>query len=111
MIMYKVVINGCYGGFGLSQLALNTLYKNYPDMVGVYKNYRGEDEMYLSDEIERHDKRLVEVVENLGSEVASGDCANLVIETIYNPIYRVSEYDGYESIHTQDMEEGWIVIN
>ena len=108
---YKVVINGCYGGFGLSQLALSVLYKNYPNMVEMHKNYRGEEVMYLSNEVERHDKRLVEVVEALGSELASGDCANLVIETIYNPVYRVSEYDGYESIHTQDMDDGWVIIN
>ena len=109
--MYKVVINGCYGGFGLSQLALSILYKNYPDTVEVYKDYRGEDVMYLSDEVERHDKSLVEVVEALGSELASGDCANLVIETIYNPVYRVSEYDGYESIHTQNIDDSWVIIN
>ena len=108
---YKVVINGCYGGFGLSQLALSVLYKNYPDMVEMHKDYWGEEAMHLSDEVERHDKRLVKVVEALGSELASGDCANLVIETIYHPVYRVSEYDGYESIHTQDMDDSWVIIN
>ena len=108
--VYKVVINSCYGGFGLSQSALNILYKNHPDMIEVYEDYRGQEVMYLKDEVARHDKRLVEVVESLGSKGASGDCANLVIETIYNPIYRVSEYDGYESIHTQDMDEGWVII-
>ena len=109
--MYKVVINGCYGGFGLSQLALNILYNNHPDMVGVYEDYRGKEVMYFRDEVERHDKRLVEVVGALGSEDASGDYANLVIETIYNPVYRVSEYYGYESIHTQDTGRGWAIIN
>ena len=108
---YKVVINGCYGGFGLSQSALNILYKNYPDMVEMRKDYWGEEVMYLSDEVERHDKRLVKVVEALGSELASGDCANLVIETIYNPVYKVSEYYGYESIHTQDIDDSWVIIN
>ena len=108
---YKVVINGCYGGFGLSQLALNILYKNHPDMVEVYEDYLGNEKMYLKYEVVRHDKRLIEVVETLGSEDASGDFANLVIETIYNPVYRVSEYDGYESILTQDMDEGWVIIN
>lgn len=109
--IYKVVINGCYGGFGLSQLALSISHKNHPDMIEVYERYRSEDEMYLSDEVERHDRRLVEVVEALGSEAASGDYANLVIETIYNPVYRVSKYGGYESIHTQDMGDGWVIIN
>ena len=108
---YKVVINGCYGGFELSRLALNILYKNHPDMVEVYEDYLGNEKMYLKYEVVRHDKRLIEVVETLGSEDASGDFANLVIETIYNPVYRVSEYDGYESILTQDMDEGWVIIN
>ena len=92
-------------------MALSVLYKNYPDTVEVYKDSRGEDVMYLSDEVERHDKRLIEVVETLGSGDASGDYAKLVIETIYNPVYRVIEYDGYESIRTQDMDEGWVIIN
>ena len=108
---YKVVISGSHGGFGLSQLALNILYKNYPDMVEMRKDYWGEEVMYLSDEVERHDKRLVKVVEALGSELASGDYANLVIGTIYSPVYRVSEYEGYESIHTQNIDDSWVIIN
>ena len=108
---YKVVINGCYGGFGLSQLALSVLYKNYPDMVEMRKDYWGEEVMCLREEVERHDKRLIEVVETLGSGDASGDYAKLVIETIYNPVYRVSEYDGYESIHAQDIYDSWVIIN
>lgn len=101
---YKVVINGCYGGFGLSQLALNILYKNHPDMVEVYEDYRGNEKMYLKDEVARHDKRLIEVIENLGSEGASGDCAELKVEEILTPMYRIGEYDGYETLH---QPEGW----
>ena len=101
--MYKVVINGCYGGFSLSEKASNYLINKYG--IDIDPKYG-----YLPDDFQRHDKRLVEVVEFLGQSEASGDCARLVIETIYDPIYRVSEYDGYESIHTQDMDEDWVVI-
>ena len=107
--MYKVVINGCYGGFGLSPLALEMLHDKYPEMISVYENCRGEEDMYLVDEVERHDKRLVEVVEKLGSEEASGDCARLVVTEVSSPMYRVSEYDGYESIETPDNLD-WTVI-
>ena len=108
--MYKVVINGCYGGFGLSEEATESLYNNYPEMFEVYIGYKNKECKYLKDDVLRHDMRLVEVIETMGSELASGDCANLVVKTIYNPVYRISEYDGYEEIHTQDMDEGWVII-
>ena len=56
----------------------------------------------------RHDKDLVAVVEELGKE-ASGSCADLVIAEIPGNIYRIDEYDGYESIETPDSME-WITI-
>ena len=68
-------------------------------MVEVYEDYRGNEQMCLKDEVERHDKRLIEVIENLGSEVASGDCAELKVEEILTPMYRIGEYDGYETLY------------
>lgn len=97
--MYKVVINNCYGGFGLSQLALHTLHEKYPEMVVVYEGYLGEESMYLKDNIQRHDSRLIEIVEELGSEDASGDCAELKVEVLLSPMYRISEYDGFETLY------------
>ena len=56
----------------------------------------------------RHDKNLVEVVEELGDK-ASGDCAKLKVVQIPGNIYRIDEYDGAESIETPDTLD-WITI-
>lgn len=107
--MYKVVINSCYGGFGLSEEASDLLYSKYPDMLEVYKGYNREEIKYLKHEIERHDKRLIEVIEELGVEKSSGDYAKLYIEEIETPMYRITEYDGFEDIETPSSLD-WIVI-
>lgn len=79
----KIVINNCYGGFGLSKKALK------------YLNI--EDDFY----IERTDERLIKCVEELGDE-ASDVCASLiVIEIPDNVDYYIWEYDGIESVHEQ----------
>jgi hypothetical protein len=49
---------------------------------------------------DRTDPILVQVVEELGTG-ASGDCSKLaVIELEKGTLYRIDEYDGYESIET-----------
>ena len=58
--------------------------------------------------IPRHDKDLVAVVEELGS-AANGSCASLEIEKIATPMYRISDYDGCETVETPD-NIGWVVI-
>lgn len=76
----KVVVNKCFGGFGLSSLAKAEL--------GV---------QYKSD-IPRNDPKLVEVVERLGSK-ANDLCAELhVIEIPDDVEWQVEEYDGMEHI-------------
>lgn len=107
--MYKVVINSCYGGFGLSEEANDLLHSKYPDMLEVFDDYEGGEIKYLKHEIERHDKRLIEVIEELGVEKSSGMCAKLYIEEIGTPMYRISEYDGFEDIETPHSLD-WIVI-
>lgn len=58
----------------------------------------------------RHDKDLVEVVETLGSERASGDYAKLVVVDLEeNNKYRIHEYDGLESVEVYP-GKGWITI-
>lgn len=46
----------------------------------------------------RHDKFLVEAVEVLGSEKASGSCAQLKVIDIPIAVYNIEEYDGFESV-------------
>ena len=81
----KVVINRCYGGFGLSKLALDKLDKEY------------------SHTIKRNDKNLVSVVEEL-QEKSNGGYADLkVVEIPNNHYWYIEEYDGIEWIvHSKD---------
>lgn len=92
----KVVYNACYGGFSLSDKAkarLTELGMKLPDYDW---------------QIPRHDKLLVQVVEELGKE-ANGDYADLCVETIDGNKYRIEEYDGKETIvESNDIE--WIVV-
>jgi len=63
------------------------------------------------EELPRHDKDLVKVVEELGAE-ASGPLASLVIEEIDSDLYRIEEYDGSETVVTpkEDMRR-YVKIN
>jgi len=128
--MTKIVYNACYGGFSLSHEAVMryaeikgiTLYVKEQNWGGhsyatvpwdeydriheeCHKedNYRRVNELYFSDrDIERTDPALVQVVEELGA-AADGDCANLQIKEIpAGTLYRIQEYDGYESVATQN---------
>ena len=56
--------------------------------------------------VDRHDPVLIQVVEELGNE-ASGKYAKLRIAEVSGP-YRISEYDGNESVETPDGCD-WII--
>lgn len=77
----KLVINSCYGGFGLSDKALQ--------MLGIEDEY----------DLERNDPKLVEVVEALGEE-ANGECAELEVVELPEDTtdYSIEEYDGSETV-------------
>ena len=51
----------------------------------------------------------MQVVEELGSEKASGECAQLAIYKTESRLYRIDEYDGSETVYTPDTES-WTVI-
>ena len=79
----KIVINSCYGGFGLSDMALECLECKY----SFEYDYR------------RTDPALISVVENLG-ELASGLCSSLQVVEIPDEAtdWELNDYDGVESI-------------
>lgn len=94
----KIVINSCYGGFGLSREALdmycaekgldpgewNRIWKFYANI-----NHR---------DIARDDDVLIRIVECLGAK-ANGECADLKIVEIPDDVnWYVEEYDGFEHI-------------
>jgi hypothetical protein len=82
----KIVINDCYGGFGLSKKALAL----YNERTGTVLTYEYD--------IKRNDPILVEIVEQLG-EAANGDFAELKVVEIPDDVqWQIQEYDGDEWI-------------
>lgn len=94
----KIVYNACFGSFGLSRLARH----EYCKLSGVQLD---ED----VSELKRHDPYLVTVLETLGSTAASDIYACLKIEEIQGSKYRITEYDGFESVETPD-DVDWIDV-
>lgn len=79
--MQKIVINTCYGGFGLSEAA------------------RAELQITEREEnsISRDDPRLIACVEKLGSEAASGDFGELKIVEIPDGVsWEIEQHHGNE---------------
>lgn len=107
----KIVINKCYGGFSLSDVAI-MLYgkkaginiikdeKNSSSFISHYYIDEIKDDNYFSDHlIERTDPILIEVVEELG-EAADGRCAKLRLVEIPDDVkWYIHDYDGIESVY------------
>lgn len=113
----KVVINACFGGFGLSREAFlklrqmgNQHAKKEPDYGEKYSDGSGPRQQFgrhdsFCSGIDRDDPMLVKVVEELG-DVANGDCAKLKIVEIPDGVnWEVSEYDGNE--HIAEKHQTW----
>ena len=82
----EIVINSCYGGFGLSDRALI----EYKKMAGI-----SQDDFFDRD-ISRDDPYLIKIVRSLGM-AANGSHANLKIVEIPADIdWLVQEHDGLE---------------
>ena len=99
-MIYKVCINTCYGSFGLSDAAWEELCKKkgsaYPERWEV--------------RLDRHDPDLIDIVERMGWENASGEGARLSVQTIRGPRYHICEYDGLEQILDPLNPDDWTVI-
>jgi len=84
----KIVINECFGGFGLSKIAREEL------GIGEY------------DSMKRTDLRLVSVVMALGSAAASSMYAKLAVVDVPDDVeWYIEEYDGYE--HVAEKHRTW----
>lgn len=80
--MQKIVINRCYGGFCLSEKAV----QKYGLERGTYY-YGGRD-----------DPQLVRAVEEMGEE-ASDPCSQLIVVTIPDGVvWEIEDYDGIERV-------------
>lgn len=83
-----VVINDCYGGFGLSERAE----REYRKLAGI------TDPSWHDRDIPRDDPYLVQIVRELGM-AANGRHANLKIVEIPGDVdWLIQEYDGAEWI-------------
>ena len=107
----KVVINACYGGFGLSDSA----FEKFLDRKGIvwekqprggygwheyyHAGHLGEDEHYLYSRNmiqDRSDLDLVAVVEEMGI-LANGEFSVLKVVEIPDDVeWEIEEYDGIE---------------
>jgi hypothetical protein len=100
----KIVVNACYGGFGLSDKALLRLEElGWPKRfrLNERKDHYPHDE-YWSDafddayHIRRDNHLLIQVVEDMGEE-ANGPYAKLEIVEIPDDVeWQIDEYDGIE---------------
>lgn len=139
----KIAVNRCYGGFGLSDRAVEMIMKrkglncfrykqtkyNFRDGVNEYTRcdlFENDFESYYSTKdlgektdkipneyfwyygvrLERTDSDLIEVIEELGEEEASGRFASLEIVEIPDDVnWEIDNYDGIETIH--EMHRSW----
>lgn len=103
--MKKIVINACYGGFGISKEAFELAQKlsGNPKWGNLIES---EDISFLNSyhpDVPRDDKILVMVVEQLGKK-ANSLCSNLEIVEVSGK-YRITQYDGMEYVETPDSIE------
>lgn len=83
----KVVINKCFGGFGLSNAALERYNELSDNPVGY------------DCQISRIDPILVQVVEEMG-ELANSSCSELKVVEIPDDVeWYIDDYDGIEKIN------------
>jgi len=106
--MKKIVVNRCFGGFGLSDEAM-VLYAHLTGLVLVrvkgsfggndyYVDEVGSNNYFYDRDIVRDDAALVTVVETLG-ERASAKYARLAVVEIPEDVeWEIAEYDGAELI-------------
>ena len=110
----EIVINACYGGLSLSKKAVIRMAElGNPEAIEEV-NQRSESinsdyySFFISN-TPRHDPVLVQTVKELEGE-ASGESADLVIETIQGNKYIIHEYDGSESVQ-EPHDINWIVAD
>ena len=82
----KVALNSCYGRFDLSQRAYELLGWEWRSFPPQEKSIRTNP-------------RLIHVIEQLGTEAASGDHARLRIEEVNHDFdWKIRDHDGQEKI-------------
>lgn len=103
-LQMKIVINACFGGFRMSDEAIQ-LYKKYvnakdPSLVltDEFFHNRGDPKNFIGVKIPRYDPCLVKVVEELGEKASTDVSCLSIVEIDDNTDWAIQEYDGYEWI-------------
>ena len=94
--MTRIVLNGCYGGFHLSETAVEWLSKAAEKQLSACNV---EEIPFDDNDDGRTNPLLVKCVEELGSK-ANGPCSKLYIDEFDEQLYDywIDEYDGMESL-------------
>lgn len=110
----KIVVNRCFGGFGLSDDAIlfygklagiNLIEDQDPDYPWLSFWKTSDNVNFFDFDIVRTDSNLVQVVEQLG-EKSFGKYAKLEVVEIPDDIeWSIREYDGYETI--EEAHRSW----
>lgn len=142
--MKKIVVNRCYGGFGISteaedlyakkkgfklyryirkgdyksniynkvsnvsekEYSVITLTKDHgKELIYTNSEEQKKDWWYYGD-LKRDDPTLVEVVEELGTDKASGYLSSLsIVEIPDDIVWYIEDYDGVETVH--EAHQSW----
>jgi len=89
----KVIINSCYGGYGISETALQRY--NATTLNPVTHEY----------DISRTDPILIKIIEELGDEANSQYSKLRIVEIPDNTDYTIENYDGLE--HIAEVHKTW----
>lgn len=110
----KIAINKCYGGFGLSDEALEKLIEYGVPYFKSYKEVQNKDGLYIYDagssfgkyftNLDYYENRtnelMIKVIEEIGEAKASGRFASIEIVSVPDDVeWFIDDYDGIESIH------------
>ena len=112
----KIVINADWGGFGLSDAAI----ERYAELASInlisqpdgkyslthwYQDQVDEHHYWSERDVARNDPHLVQVIEELG-EAANGDYASLKVVDVPDDVdWDIVEYDGRE--HVAERHRTW----
>lgn len=118
----KIVINKCFGGFGLSDAVYKKLielgvpnYKSFEEIPDNNEPYIVENKKIgllgrYSSNFRDDDKRshplLIQAIEEVGIEKASGSLAEIRIVKIPDDVqFEIDDYDGVETVH--EIHSSW----
>lgn len=109
----KVVINECFGGFGLSDDAIARVLElkglKYTTDIDKYERthffIEDSEHAFWEGDLERNDPALVQVVQEMGEKVNNDYSSLKIIEIPDDVKWHIAEYDGRE--HVAENHRTW----